>query len=121
MLQEKVGTKKEELLGDGDKRKLQDLAVELARRGIQEEITELKKLEEGGDEFEVTKGKENIIRKLKKLNGDSSGSIGAVKDASGTVRTDMEGIVELLENYWKDIFKSKGCNKKKLKRWLEEE
>ena len=52
--------KKEELLGDSDMRKLQDLAIELARKGIQEEICELKKLEESGDEFEITKGKKDV-------------------------------------------------------------
>ena len=120
-LEAKVKRKSEERMNDGDIKELQNWAVTLARTGIQEEILEIEKAKQDNDEQEVVRRKEHIIRRLKKMSGDTSSGIKAMREEGGRVRTDAPGIACILEEHWAKVFQAGTVDKALLQRWLEEE
>eukprot|EP00972_Heterocapsa_arctica_P112262 16430777-Heterocapsa_arctica.AAC.1 len=73
-----------------------------------------------GDEYGVKRAKENIIRKLKRLHGDTAGTIKAMRSEDGEVRTDTMGMIEIMQKHWAEVFKERGVNSEMMGRWLEQ-
>ena len=113
-LEGKLKKKEDDKLSEEDIKMLQGWATQLAWQSIQEEINELKKNQENMEENDVQRKKENIIRKLKKMNGDTSSGIKAVKDEHGRIHTEVSDITEVLEKHWASVFQQKGHDKKLL-------
>eukprot|EP00972_Heterocapsa_arctica_P022639 3332257-Heterocapsa_arctica.AAC.1 len=63
-------------------------------------MEEVKKLQAEEDEYVVKRAKENIIRKLKRLHGDTAGTIKAMRSDVGEVKTDTMGMIEIMQKHW---------------------
>ena len=94
--------------------------LELAKETIAEEIEEAKRMQEEGDECGATRAKENIIRKLERINGKGSAGIKAMRNDKGEIRTDTKGTIDALQDHWAKVFGKKDIDGELLKRWLEE-
>ena len=79
----------------------------LARDSISEEVEQLRKTREGMDENEEQRCKEHIIRRLKRVNGCTSGNIKAMKDEKGRIHTSTEGIITALQEHWAKVFEKR--------------
>jgi hypothetical protein len=88
-----------DVLGRGLADPLHKWILDLARYGVAQEIDEVKKMQEEGDEYGASRGKENIIRQLKRLTGTSGGGIKAMKDDKGNIHTDTAGMISTLEEH----------------------
>ena len=95
-------------------------ALELAKETVVEDMEEIKRMREKGDDCGIARSKENIIRQLKRINGKGCAGIKAVKNDKGEVRTDTKGIVDALQDHWAKVFKQKGIDDEVLARWLQE-
>ena len=71
-------------------------------------------MRDNGEEFEVQKSKEHIIRKLKRLNGNTTGNIKAMKNEQGNIRADLQRIMDILEAHWTRVFGKGGINEVEL-------
>jgi hypothetical protein len=94
--------------------------LELAKDTITEEIEEVKQMQAQGDECGAKRGKENIIRKLKRLHGGTTGAIKAMKSSAGDIRTDAKGMIEVLQEHWSEVFQKRGVEEDLLEDWLKE-
>ena len=59
--------------------------LELAKGTVTEEIEEVRRMQAEGDECGVKRGKESIIRKLKRIHGGTTGAIRAMRSENGDV------------------------------------
>ena len=94
--------------------------LELAKDTITEEIEEVRKMQAAGDECGVKRGKENIIRRLKRLHGGATGAIKAMRSKGGDIRTDTGGMIEIMQEHWADVFKKQGIDENLLESWLKQ-
>eukprot|EP00972_Heterocapsa_arctica_P113023 16434971-Heterocapsa_arctica.AAC.1 len=83
-------------------------------------MEEVKKLQAEGDEYGVKRAKENIIRKLKRLHGDTAGTIKAMRSDVGEVRMDTMGMIEIMQKHWAEVFEGRGVDNEMMERWLEQ-
>ena len=93
--------------------------LQLARDTVTEAVEEVKKMQATGDEEGVRRGKENIIRKLKRIHGGSTSGIKAMKHANGEIRTVVRGMIDILQSHWSQVFQRKEVGAKLLDQWLE--
>ena len=68
----------------------------------------------------VKRKREHIIRKLKRLHGGANGSIKAMKDEQGMIRTDPKGMIDILQQHWAEVFRGRGVNEELLEQWLKQ-
>jgi hypothetical protein len=94
--------------------------LELAKDTITEEIEEVKQMQAQGDECGAKRGKENIIRKLKRLHGGTTGAIKAMRSSAGDIRTDTKGMIEILQEHWAEVFQKRGVDEDLLEDWLKQ-
>ena len=66
------------------------------------------------------RGKENIIRQLKRLHGGETGAIKAMRDRRGKVYTEPARMVQLMQEHWEEVFTCRGINRELLTSWLED-
>jgi hypothetical protein len=94
--------------------------LELAKDTITEEMEEVKQMQAQGDECGAKRGRENIIRKLKRLHGGTTGTIKAMRSSAGDIRTDTKGMIEVMQEHWAEVFQKQGVDEDLLEEWLKE-
>ena len=100
-------------------RELQDLILELGHTSTKERIDELKELRKYLPEHTYHNRKNNILTVLRRLMPGSSGNISAMKDPElNEIRTDEEGIAELLTKHWQNVFSQKNTDGALRQEWL---
>jgi hypothetical protein len=114
------GTRDQEVLPRNLERSFHGWILELAKDSVTEEVMEVQKLQNQGDECGVKRAKENVINKLKRIHGGATETIKAMRSDKGEVRTDSEGILEVLQSHWKEVFKMRGVHEETLSEWLDE-
>ena len=119
MLGNKVNLQ-EACAGKGEeRRKLQNLILEIAREEVQEDIEGAKRFRQGQENLKQ-RHKEGIDRKLAKLKLGSFGSVQALQTEDGTITADREEIAKELGRYWGRVFERKEINQGELEKWLAE-
>ena len=120
-IESKVGKNNDKLLrGKNLDVQVHSWIIELARNTVSEEMEEVKRMQAEGDDCGVKRGKENIIRRLKRINGSTDGGIKAMKNDKGEIKTDAKGMIEILQAHWAKVFGKKEVDNQMLIRWLNE-
>ena len=109
MLGNKVNLQ-EACAGKGEeRRKLQNLILEIAREEVQEDIDGAKRFGQGQENLKQ-RHKEGIGRKLAKLKPGSFGSVQALQKEDGTITADREEIAKELGRYRGRVVERKEIN-----------
>ena len=91
----------------------------LAREQIQQDIQSLNN-NQGIDEEDKSREKENMLKKLKRLSPGESSTINAMVNDMGRICTTPEDIAEILKKHWQSVFNHKHVNTTALQIWMEE-
>jgi DNA-binding FrmR family transcriptional regulator len=114
------GVKDQDLQEKGIDKRIHEWILKLAEANIQEELEEVKRMQAEGDELGGERKREHIIRRLKRLYGGANGSIKAMKDEQGMIRTDPKGMIDILQQHWAEVFRGRGVNEDLLEQWLKQ-
>jgi len=117
-----------------NKRKLRQLAHQLAKDQVVEELRQDQTNDKSGeagdnegaddeDDFSEPKAKKRsqLLKRLAQLCPGRGGNVGAIVNSRGEVVTDPEEMAEAQRTHWEDIFKSRITDAKKATQWLTEE
>jgi hypothetical protein len=102
-------------------RLVRDHAIELAREHALEELKQVQADMMDGNNSQVQYKKQKCTRLLSRLAPGRVGSVNAIRNSRGEIRTDTVSIANLLKEHWSKIFLAKGIDLAKLKIWLEED
>ena len=98
---------------------IRDHAIELAR--VESYELELAGWElQCGHDFTVLRRKQLASRHIYRIAPGKTGSVSAIRDATGQILTEGEAIAHELCRHWSLVFASRGVDKVKLDEWLDD-
>ncbi|CAK0886943.1 unnamed protein product [Prorocentrum cordatum] len=97
---------------------LKDFAVQLARRSLTEEISELRR-QQGHSSFDhFAHSKSNILTKLKRLLPGCSTTLAAMQGADGQVTDGATEMANALKTHWERVFQAPAVDFDILREWM---
>jgi len=99
---------------------VRDLAVNLARNSLLDEMRALQDAMAELPEQQKMVRKQSIFTKLRRLRPGTTSSLSSVQDANGHIHTEPEGIAAALAAHWARTFQGHPIDQQALRVWLQE-
>ena len=106
--------------GETKIRELRGQVMQLARETLVEEMRQQQEQEKDLPEPQRSARRQQLMVKLQRLRPGATTSLRAVRDATGAIHQEPEGMATALGQHWGQVFAGAEINHSRILRWMEE-